>query len=275
MTKRELEARLRESGVEDYAFEASVLAEAFCGVKSAEYVFFDKDLGSDELLRAVARRESGEPLQYIVGKWPFMNEVYDVDPSVLIPRQDTETLVEWAIANVPKGGVIIDLCTGSGCIAISTLAARGDLRAHAVDISQGAVSVARRNAEQNGIAERIEFFVGDVLAGFLSDEKYDVILSNPPYVSLDEYGALERELYFEPKWALTDGGDGLTFYRAIAEKYRNSIKDGGAIAFEIGASQADAVCKIAAECGMTSEIIKDLSGNDRVAVLRKERTGAV
>ncbi|MBQ7669635.1 MAG: peptide chain release factor N(5)-glutamine methyltransferase [Clostridia bacterium] len=270
MTFYELISRLEAAGVENASFEAEIIAEIFCGLTRAEIPFSrDKELSGDGLADALRRRESGEPLQYIAGEWEFMNEVYEVTPAVLIPRQDTETLVEWAIKNAPQDSLFADLGTGSGCIAISLLAARRDLRGVALDVSAEALEVAKRNAEKNGVADRISFVRGDILSEEGFSGEYDLILSNPPYVSAEEYGKLDRELYFEPKCALTDGGDGLSFYRAIVGSFPKNLKDGGAFAFEIGASQAKGVSSVAEGAGFDTEILKDLAGRDRAAILKK------
>ncbi len=188
MTLKELEARLRSSGIADFKEEARILACRVCGISLSRLVFFREELPcSDKLCDAVSRRAAGEPLQYIVGTWDFMNETYEVTPDVLIPRQDTEILVEWAIKNLPHGSRFADLGTGSGCIAVSTLAARKDLTCVAVDVSPEALAVAKRNAERNGVSGRVEFRLFDILRGRVQNEEFDAILSNPPYVSLDEY----------------------------------------------------------------------------------------
>ena len=269
MTRGELEKRLRDAGVADFADEARILAEAFCKVDGAHYVICS-DFGGEALEAALCRRESGEPLQYIIGKWGFMNEVYEGSPAVLIPRQDTEVLVEWAIENLPRGARFLDLCTGSGCIAVSTLAARDDLTAVAADKYADALEVARRNAKINGVAGRVEFVNCDVITDGAIRGEFDAVISNPPYVTKSEYAALGRELYFEPRHALTDGADGLTFYRRIAEVYGGALLPHGVIAFEIGATQAEEIGVIARRRGMSAEIVKDLAGRDRVAILRKE-----
>ena len=244
--------------------EAAILAEKFCAVPRSHFIIKDTEFTpNEELAAAFRRRASGEPIQYIVGTWSFMNEEYEVTPDVLIPRADTETLVEWAIKNIPRASRFADLCTGSGCVAISTLAARRDTSCVAVDISGAALEVAKRNAKRNGVADRVRFVCGDVMIGEGVDGCVDVILANPPYVTADEYETLDRELFFEPRSALTDGGDGLSFYRAILEKYKAKV-----FAFEIGASQGEDVKKIASELGFETEIIKDLGGRDRVAVCR-------
>lgn len=265
MRPSDLVKLLSDAGVPEQESKAAILAEKYCGVSRSRFMIRDTEFEpSPELSGAVRRLASGEPIQYVVGTWSFMNEEYEVTPAVLIPRADTETLVEWAIENIPRTSRFADLCTGSGCVAISTLAARRDLFCVAVDISGAALEVASRNAGRSGVSDRVRFVRGDVTKGEGVDFLPDVILANPPYVTADEYAALDRELFFEPRSALTDGGDGLSFYRAILEKYEAKI-----FAFEIGASQGEDVKQIAAERGFDAEIIKDLGGRDRVAVCRR------
>ena len=271
MTLRELEERLSLAGIEEARREAAILAEHFCGIPQSRQPFMrDAELGSERIADALCRRISGEPLQYIIGVWDFMNETYEVTPDVLIPRQDTETLVEWAIKNAPEGGRVADLCTGSGCVAVSALARRRDLTCVAVDKYPEAIALAKRNAERNGVADRIEFRVCDVLTDVCPGEPFDAVLSNPPYVTAKEYADLQKEVCHEPEHALTDGADGLTFYRRILEVYPARLAPGGTIALEIGSSQAKDVCAIAEKRGMKTSIIKDYSGHDRVAVCEKE-----
>ncbi len=269
MTLRELEERLRAAGIENWRAEAAYLAERFCGIPDERSVFVkDEALDGDGLAEALERRLDREPLQYILGEWKFMNETYKVDRSVLIPRQDTETLVEWAIVSVPRGGYIADLCTGSGCVAISTLAARADLECVAVDKYADTLETAKINASVNGVSDRITFEKCDVLER-LPEGRFDAILCNPPYVTDTEYEDLAPEIFFEPRRALCGGADGLDFYRSLISRCGAILKDAGAAAFEIGSSQAEAVTSIAADCGFDVSIVKDLSGNDRVAVCKK------
>lgn len=270
MTFAELKQSLRDGGIENFRGEAMILAEHFCGISSALLLASpDTELEGDKLSEAVRRRLEGVPIQYIIGKWHFMDEVYEVNENVLIPRQDTEVIVEWAIENIPERAVFADLCTGSGCIAVSVLAHRKDLTCAAVEKYGAALEVARRNAAANSVSDRVRFIEGDVTGDVFENEMFDVILSNPPYVSEEEYASLERELYFEPRHALTDGADGYHIMEKIIGIYKNHLKDGGIIALEIGSSQAEKVRCISEKNGFSTQILKDLSGLDRVAVCRK------
>ena len=261
-------ALLSGAGIENPRGEARILFREIGKVKDSELYGFDPSSDSPELMRAIERRTKREPLQYIIGKCDFYNECYEVTPDCLIPRQDTEILVDYAVKNLPDGAHFLDLCTGSGCIAISTLKNTKNTHAIAVDLSDGALAVAKRNAESLCVSDRIEFIGTDVLKSKIDVDVY-AILSNPPYVTESAYASLEPEIYHEPREAFVGGADGLIFYRRITELYKDSILNGGFIAFEIGYDQADALLNIAKENLLSCEIIKDYSGNDRVAVLKK------
>ena len=217
---------------------------------------------------AYRRLEAREPLAYILGEWYFYDETYRVTPDVLIPRPDTEILVEAAIKCIPRGGIFIDLCTGSGCIAVSVLRHRPDLRAVAADISAAALDIARDNAVVNGVADRLSLLCADIASEDFAQRltgglKFDALLSNPPYIKTDVIGSLEKEVRAEPAIALDGGEDGLHFYRII-EKLRPDILQVKSVTLlEIGYDQAQAVrCLFGG-----GDILKDYGGNDRVFVL--------
>ena len=271
MTYNEICLALAEAGIENYRGEASMLICRFCNLNKAELLqrSRDEDYPSEELEDAVIKRCSHYPLQYILGYWEFMNETYRVTKDTLIPRQDTEKLVELAIRFLPEKARFIDLCTGSGCVAISTLAARPDCHAVAVDLFEPTLEVARENAETNGVGDRIGFAREDVLAPEFMEElgDFDCILSNPPYIETKQLSLLDDELSYEPCAALDGGEDGLTFYRVIIEKYVKYLRKGGMMLLEIGWDQAKAVSEISAKSGLRCEVYKDLGGNDRVAYI--------
>ena len=206
-------------------------------------------------------------LQYIIGNVGFYREEYLVTPDCLIPRADTEILVDYAVKHLPVGARFADLCTGSGCVAISTLKNTKNTTAVAVDISSGALDVARKNAKQNGVSDRLTLTLADVKQGAVCEGIF-ALLSNPPYVRDDVYPTLDGEIFHEPKIAFVGGRDGGDFYRRITEIYRDIIDRDGFIAYEIGYDQAELLREIAEQNRMSCEIIKDLSGNDRVSVLR-------
>ncbi len=251
-------------------YEAALLLENFAGVRrEAMLLCRDEVFSSEGLQNAVNMRCARYPLQYLIGEWPFCNEIYTVTPDCLIPRADTELLVERAIALLPSGGRFIDLCTGSGCIAISLLAARPDATGIAADLYEKTLSVATRNAERNGVSERIRFRKADVLSpGFMKTlGDFDLILSNPPYIATEVIDTLSPEVSHEPRPALDGGGDGLDFYRVLLREYPRYLKRGGKMILEIGYDQRDALSVLARQNRLTTEIERDLGGNDRIAIL--------
>lgn len=271
MTYNEICNALAAAQIENNRGEASMLICRFCDINKADLLLrHDENFDSPELEAAVAKRCQHYPLQYILGYWDFFHETYRVNENTLIPRQDTEKLVELAIRYIPDNARIIDLCTGSGCIAISTLATRKDCRAVAVDIFPETLEIARENAESNGVGDRMGFLERDVLSPDFMNElgKFDCIISNPPYIETRQIPLLDEELSYEPEAALDGGDDGLDFYRVIIKEYGKYLTVGGIMLLEIGCDQAKSVAAIAAESGMRCEIFKDYGGNDRVAYLK-------
>lgn len=272
MTYNEICNTLANAGIENDRGEAALLICRFCNINKAELlVRHEENFDSAELDAAIIRRCSHYPLQYILGYWDFCHETYRITEDTLIPRQDTEKLVELAVRMMPEGSRFIDLCTGSGCIAVSTLAARPDCCAVAVDLFEKTLEIARENAESNGVGDRIGLLARDVLDASFMEEvgEVDCILSNPPYIETQQLSLLEQELSYEPEAALDGGEDGLRFYRAIIEQYGTYLRPGGLFLLEIGWNQAKAVGAIAKENGYRCEIYKDYSGNDRVAYLTR------
>lgn len=259
---------LSKAGIDDARFEARVLFREIARATDSELYGRDCESDSAELTRAVERRIKREPLQYILGEVNFYKERYKVTPDTLIPRSDTEILVEEAIKRLPDGARFIDICTGSGCIALSVLNNTKNTSAIALDISARALAVARENAERLSLSGRVEFIEADAL-GQAIDGKFSAVISNPPYVTEKAYENLMPEIYFEPKIAFVGGEDGLVFYKKILSLYENSLEEDGFFAFEIGYDQADALVDMANGYSMKSEIIKDYSGNPRVAILKK------
>ena len=271
MTYRDLCARLKQASIDSPEWDAALLLEHFCQVHpSAVGLDPTADYSSQALEKAVKQREARFPLQYILGEWSFYRQTYEVTPDCLIPRSDTEILVEEAIRRLPHGAHFADLCTGSGCIAISTLCERPDTTAYAIDKFEATLAVAMRNASKNGVANRLSLSVADVLkdGALPSDMQFDAILSNPPYIRTSVVGELAPEVLAEPAAALDGGSDGLLFYRAILQNGKKHLKNGGFFLFEIGFDQAEDIARLAKEAGYPCcKIIKDLSGNDRVAFI--------
>ena len=270
MKLSELTKMLLDAGIENAKGESRMLFEHFGKIKRENLFGTDAESDAPELMEAAKRRAAREPLQYVIGKTDFYREVYKVSPDCLIPRPDTEMLVDLAVSAIPMGEEFLDLCTGSGCVAISTLKNTKETRAVAVDISERTLAIAEENAAINGVSDRIKFVSADVLRDKI-EGKFYAVLSNPPYVTDSAYEGLEKEIYHEPKIAFVGGEDGLVFYRRLTELYKSSIKDGGFIAYEIGYDQAEEIKKIADGANMSCEIIKDFGGNARVAVLKRRK----
>jgi release factor glutamine methyltransferase len=220
------------------------------------------------VISAIEQRCRRVPLQYIIGNVGFFRESYEVTEDCLIPRSDTELLVEYAVEHLPAGAHFLDLCTGSGCVGISVLANTSGTTAQLVDISEGALAVAARNAAANGVSHRARLTCADVLADVIEAPVY-AVLSNPPYIREEVYEALEPEIFHEPRIAFVAEREGLEFYERITELYASVIAEDGFIAYEIGYDQADAIRNIAAGAGLSCELLYDLGGNVRVAVLRR------
>ncbi len=277
MTLRDIQARFLRAGIENAAEEARLLASHVLGV-SLDVLRMQPSVELDDpdgaLERAVSQREQRYPLQYLIGTWGFWRQEYEVSPDCLIPRPDTEVLLEYAVRNAPRGGRVLDLCTGSGCIAISLLCEHSDLSAVAVDLYDNTLAIAKRNAVRNGVdGDRLTFLRGDVLNGdfMASLGQFDMILSNPPYIPARVVDGLAPELHFEPRAALDGGEDGLVFYRRMLEQdYRAALRPGGSFVFEIGYDQADDLRSLAGEDAC--EIIHDLGGRARVAIVTPRHT---
>ena len=271
MTYRELCGQLSAGGIEAAEFEAECLLEDLCGADCSRILSEpDRDYPSAALERALARRLGHEPLQYILGTWSFYRGTFRVSPDCLIPRADTEVLVEEAIRRLPRGAYFADLCTGSGCIGIATLAERPDTRALGVDLSQGALEIAAENAVRNGVSDRFRLLRADLLTAAPGElGRFDAILSNPPYIRSDVVDTLSAEVRHEPRMALDGGADGLVFYRALLRLAETSLNDGGFCLFEIGYDQGEEIRALAASHGFACEVKRDLGGQDRVAVLTR------
>lgn len=270
MTYREICARMRAAGVENAEWDAKLLLEHFCGADALTLLAEpDRELSCSEALEhAIARRCDRYPLQYLIGEWDFYRQTYEVSPDCLIPRSDTEILVERAIKLLPSGARFADFCTGSGCIAISTLAERPDTTAIAVDKFENTLALATRNAVRNGVRARFSPLCMDLLEALTLPEEFsklDAILCNPPYITTEALQSLAPELDAEPIAALDGGEDGLIFYRTLLKNASCFLKSDGFFLFEIGFDQAEALRVLGLEHGFDGyECTRDLGGNDRV-----------
>lgn len=257
---------LTDAGVPDAALDAWYLLQMVCKIeRSYYYVHGEEDITQDaqkEYEIAVQKRAEHIPLQYIIGEQEFMGLRFKVNSNVLIPRQDTETLVEQVLKIVKPGMKVLDLCTGSGCVLISVLKNAPELTGMGSDISKTALLVAKENAKLHEVdAEWVRSDLFDNIT-----ETFDVIMANPPYIPTGEILSLMPEVRdFEPENALDGGADGLDFYRKITEQVKDYLNPGGYVYMEIGYDQGEAVSELMRNAGFTEvEVIKDLARNDRV-----------
>lgn len=262
------EEKLNQAGIVDAKTDAWLLLTFVCKIdRTYYYVHMDEDLSveqAEEFESVLNKRAEHVPLQYITGEQEFMGLTFHVNDAVLIPRQDTETLVEEALKIIRPGMKVLDMCTGSGCILISILKNVVDVEGFGYDISKQAINVAKENAKLNDVAatfERSDLFDNVV-------DKFDVIVSNPPYIPTAEITELMPEVaMYEPFKALDGKEDGLHFYRKIIAECREYLTDTGVILFEIGYDQGEAVSELLEKAGFTSvRVVKDLAGNDRVVI---------
>lgn len=267
LTLKEASDILAKAGITDSREEARRIFSLVGGFPHYALLSPALETDNEAVINAITRRCSREPLAYIIGEVEFYRERYKVTPDCLIPRSDTEILVDTAVKNLPCGASFLDLCTGSGCVALSVLKNTEDTRCTAVDISPSGLELAKENAKRLGLSHRIDFVLADACERRI-DGDFFAVLSNPPYVSSSAYRTLEREIYFEPPLAFLGGEDGGDFYRAITPLYKSVAERGGFIAFEIGFDQGRLVSEIALENALNARIIQDLSKNDRVALLR-------
>ena len=274
--------RLKQANIADAAIDAERLLMYLMN-ENKTFIYLHRNDGTDEnhadaYFELIDRRAEGEPLQYIVGEQEFMGLSFNVNEAVLIPRQDTETLVETALsfAKNKKGSIsILDMCCGSGAIAISMAYFLPKSKLTACDISEAALNVARSNAKKNGVEKKINFIESDLYMPVQKKkpmkDKFDMILCNPPYIPSDVIPTLQREIKdHEPVAALDGGKDGLDFYRKMVTDSAVHLKKGGYILFEIGHDQADEVTALLEEEGCYKDIFthKDMARSDRVITAR-------
>jgi len=261
--------QLGAAGCATAQFDARVLLQAATGMDAGALI-----ARGDEVMPAsvkakyesyIERRTRHEPVAYILGEKEFWSLVFKVNEHVLIPRPETEGAVELALKRLEdvKSPHMLDVGTGSGAILISLLAERRDSRGLGVDISKAALGVAQENSVLNGVEQRCAFQVSDYMAA--TDETYDLIVSNPPYIDADAMKALPLDVGFEPDLALAGGADGLAAYRAIVWDLPRVLKKSGAVVFEIGFDQGQAVSDLLKEAGLEDiQITPDLAGHDRI-----------
>jgi release factor glutamine methyltransferase len=259
---KEMRNRLRNAGIDNYLSEAKIIE------KYAE----EYGLDFTDLETMVQRRENHEPLQYLVGEWEFHGEVYKLNKDCFIPRPETEFLTEYIINKAKTNGIVLDLCSGSGCISISALKHRKDLTAVLIDTSYGAVEISKENAELHGVAGRTEFYCLDIIENFAEItakiNHTDMIVSNPPYLTKAEVAQIKsdkKELYYEPVTAFLGGDDGLDFYRFIIYKYSAHFNNAVTV-LECGINQSKEIIKMFEKIKFSSETIRDYSRIERVVI---------
>lgn len=261
------EKTLNEANIADAKNDAWLLLAMACKIDHTYYyMHFDEEMPEElfhEFEVLVRKRAERVPLQYITGEQEFMGLVFHVNSNVLIPRQDTETLVEEALKVTRSGMKVLDMCTGSGCVLISILKNAHGVSGYGYDISKQAIIIAKENAKLNDVPavfERSNLFE-DVV-----DEKFDMIVSNPPYIPTDMIATLMPEVAdFEPHIALDGKDDGLYFYHEIIKRCKDYLNPEGYLLFEIGCDQGESVSLLLKEAGFSEvSVIRDLAGNDRV-----------
>lgn len=252
-------------------FEAELIVMSVMNIDRTKMILGGNENVSEEeyqqITEIIKRRKNGEPLQYILGETEFMSLDFYVEEGVLIPRSDTEILVETVMDLVDDNDEILDICTGSGCIGISLAKYAKDSRVTLADISKGALETAKRNAVKNGV--KVEAVQLDILQE-IPEGKFDIVVSNPPYIETEVVKGLDSTVKdYEPITALDGGEDGLIFYRRITEIAPQLLNDGGMLAYEIGYNQGESVSKIVKAVFGNVRIIKDYCNNDRVVIAVK------
>ena len=273
---------LAKKGVESARYEAEQLVAHTLGLRRLDlYLEFDRPVTKaerDRLRAALARRAKREPLQHILGNQPFREITLSVTADTLVPRPETEEVVGWALAEGDRIAAakkappkVLDLGTGSGCIAISIACERPDWSVVAVDISTAALAVAEKNAVAAQVTDRVRFAHGDLFSPVATAGPFDLIISNPPYLTPEEWAAAQPEVRdFEPEQALVGGSDGLAVYRRIFSEAPAWLASGGTVVVEIGYAQGRAVSDIARQAEFSVGIRQDMGGRDRAIIAKPQ-----
>ena len=257
---------------DDARFDALCLAEMAFGLNKTDLrLRGGQPIDPTDYFALVERRIAGEPLQYILGAWEFYGLRFAVGPGVLIPRPETELLVDLALhaqrATRNTQCTVVDLCAGSGCVGLSIAHHCPNARVYLIELSDEALPYLRKNAEPYPNAEVIQ---ADALNCELRITNYELILANPPYVKSSDIAGLSQEVRREPQMALDGGADGLRFYRALVERWLPTLAPGGLLACECGEGQAGAIAALFAP--HATEILRDFNGIERVVAARQENT---
>lgn len=280
----EAQCMLEQAGIESAGQEAFWIVEH--GLRlPAHHVVADRDrlLSHAEMLavgRLVERRVGREPLQYILGTQEFCGLEFNVNPAVLIPRPETELLVEYVAQRIPaeRQATIVDACTGSGCIAVAIARLRPRARVIATDLSNPSLDVARQNATRHAVGERITWLEGDLLGPLVEQElegRIDVIVSNPPYIAEADWAMLQPEVrLFEPQGALVAGPQGTELHERLLQESGRYLSPGGALVMEIGAGQACAMRRLVDQISgyRFHQLVYDAAGLERVVIVERAGT---
>ena len=267
---------LKNAGVEAYALEARLLVAYAVGKTKEEFVrdlrLYTSDENEQKIEALLQRRIAGEPLAYLIGEWEFHGLPIVVTPDVLIPRMDTEVLVDAVkefLTGYKMDARVLDLCCGSGCITCAIGHELPATKLVAVDLSASALEVCRQNVAKNRLSSRVICMQADATSSPpLGIGSFDVIVSNPPYIESAEIAKLDRSVRdYEPIWALDGGEDGLRFYKGIIKYWKSLLRPGGCLMFEVGEGQASAVCEMLMAAGFASaQTRKDTQMIDRVVI---------
>jgi len=271
---QEATTALQQAGVENATANAEwMMADVIGCTRPALPLHWAETLRSSQIQRwqsLLAGRANRIPLQHLLGTAQFCGLEFRVNRSVLVPRPETELLAEaaWAVAAVKESAVVLDIGTGSGCLAVAVAVHAEETTVHALDVSAAALNMARANAERHGVADRITFHEGDALVGLPSAGLFDVIVSNPPYIPSSEIESLQVEVRdHDPRLALDGGADGLEFYRSLAKHCLPRLRPDGRLLLEVGDGQAQAVAELVlANGGRVLEILPDLNNIERIVV---------
>ncbi|MBO5936565.1 MAG: peptide chain release factor N(5)-glutamine methyltransferase [Clostridia bacterium] len=267
------------SDVDDGDIEARYILEKVSGVSYTQMLFKSDSNISDEAFEEAVlmaqRRFGGEPIQYILGSWDFMDFTFRVGEGVLIPRPETEILVEYILDKIKniKEPVVYDLCSGSGCIGLSIACFRKDAKVYLVEKSEKALAYLTENQKSLcGDSDNIQVIKGDILItdDFSSLPEADVIVSNPPYIRSDEIPSLQSEVLREPVMALDGGEDGLIFYRVLVNEWSKKLSRDGFMAFECGEDQAEDISELFSKINFDSEIVFDYNNIQRIVIGRRK-----
>ena len=264
-TKKKLEG----AGIEDYVFEAKQIIKHITGLNNMQIMtrYNDKltEFQENNLVAIIHQREVRYPLQYIFGEWDFYGRAYSVGPGVLVPRADTETVVDTALEflKTKEKAEVLDLCAGSGCIGITLSKEIKGARVLMVEKYNEAFRYTLKNIQRN-VATSAKAIMGDIFEKTGADGRYDLIVSNPPYIPIDEMKDTSPEVKYEPETALIARESGMEFYKAITENYTDSLNVGGMLLFEVGINQSERVSEILKNAGYCDiKTAKDLNGIDR------------